>query len=115
MRRIRRIIHASDFSKASRAAFAKAVDLAKAYRAELLVLHVLSVVPPFLGEGYIAPQVWNDIEAVQTMFSEFFQGPLPVREHTFLGETHWRSEGGTTMEVKHHSIITNASSRPICT
>jgi nucleotide-binding universal stress UspA family protein len=61
--RIRRIIHASDFSKASRAAFAKAVDLAKAYRAELLVVHVLSVVPPFLGEGYVPPNVWEEIEA----------------------------------------------------
>jgi universal stress protein E len=61
--RIRRIIHATDFSHASRAAFSKAVDLAKTPRAELLVLHVLSGVPPFLGEGSIAPQMWNDIEA----------------------------------------------------
>jgi nucleotide-binding universal stress UspA family protein len=63
VRRIRRIIHASDFSRVSRAAFAKAVDLAKAYRAELLVVHVLSVVPPFLGEGYVPPRVWEEIEA----------------------------------------------------
>jgi nucleotide-binding universal stress UspA family protein len=61
--RIRRIIHASDFSKASRAAFGKAVNLAKAYRAELLVVHVLSVVPPFLGEGYVPPNVWEEVEA----------------------------------------------------
>jgi nucleotide-binding universal stress UspA family protein len=61
--RIRRIIHATDFSHASRAAFSKAVDLAKTPRAELLVLHVLSGVPPFLGEGSIVPQMWNDIEA----------------------------------------------------
>lgn len=63
MSRIRRIIRASEFSSASRAAFARAVDLAKTASAELPVLHVLSVVPPFLGGGSIAPQMWNDIEA----------------------------------------------------
>jgi nucleotide-binding universal stress UspA family protein len=59
--RIRRIVYASDFSRA-RPAFAKAVDLAKAYRAELFVLHVLSIVPPFVGEGYIAPRLWEELE-----------------------------------------------------
>jgi nucleotide-binding universal stress UspA family protein len=61
--RIRRIVYASDFSKASGPAFTKAIDLAKAYRAELLVLHVLSIVPPFVGEGYVAPRIWEEIEA----------------------------------------------------
>jgi len=61
--RIRRIVYASDFSKASRPAFVTAVELAKAHRGELLVLHVLSIVPPLLGEGYVSPQVWDEIEA----------------------------------------------------
>jgi nucleotide-binding universal stress UspA family protein len=61
--RIRRILYASDFSKASRNAFTKAVDLAKAQRAELLVLHVLSIAPPFVSEGYVPPKVWEEIEA----------------------------------------------------
>ena len=61
--RIRRIVYASDFSRASRPAFTKAVDLAKAYRAELLVLHVLSIVPPVVEDGYMAPRLWEEIEA----------------------------------------------------
>ena len=36
---IRRILHATDFSPASRAAFKKAVELAEQNRAELVLLH----------------------------------------------------------------------------
>ena len=63
VRRIRRIVYASDFSRASRPAFAKGVDLAKAYRAELLVLHVLGIVPPVVEDAYMAPRVWEELEA----------------------------------------------------
>jgi nucleotide-binding universal stress UspA family protein len=48
MARIRRVMVASDFSPASRAAFARAVELAKANRARLLVMHALTLVPPML-------------------------------------------------------------------
>jgi nucleotide-binding universal stress UspA family protein len=54
----RRILHPSDFSSASRAAFAKAVELAKANRAELTIVHVLSPVMPVPGDGYISPKVY---------------------------------------------------------
>jgi nucleotide-binding universal stress UspA family protein len=63
MKRIRRIVHASDFSQASRAAFAKAVDMAKANRAELALVHVITPVMPVVGESYISPKTWEDIEA----------------------------------------------------
>lgn len=61
MASIRRILHPSDFSKASGAAFTKAVELAKANRAELVLLHVLSPVP-MLGDGYVSPQVYEDLD-----------------------------------------------------
>jgi nucleotide-binding universal stress UspA family protein len=61
MSRIRRILHASDFSRASRAAFDLAVDLAKTNRAELLLAHVLTPVMPTV-DGAISPQTWTDIE-----------------------------------------------------
>jgi nucleotide-binding universal stress UspA family protein len=61
MKRIRRILHASDFSPASRPAFARAVDMAKRVGAELLVVHVLAPVVPLIGEGYVSPQTYNDI------------------------------------------------------
>jgi len=63
MSRIRRILHPSDFSRASGAAFSKAVDLAKTNRAELLLVHVLTTVIPMVGDGYISPKVYEDVEA----------------------------------------------------
>jgi nucleotide-binding universal stress UspA family protein len=60
---IRRILHPSDFSKASGAAFAKAVDLAKSNRAELVLLHVLAPpIPIMAGDGYISPHVYEDLD-----------------------------------------------------
>ena len=55
--RYRRILHASDFSPASRPAFAEALALATANRAELLIVHVVDVVIPPLEDTYVSPQV----------------------------------------------------------
>ena len=61
---IRRILHPSDFSRASGAAFKKAVEMAKAGRAELMVVHVVSpVVPMAAGEGYVSPKMYEEIAA----------------------------------------------------
>ncbi len=63
MARIGHILHPSDFSKASGAAFATAVDLAKSNRAELVVLHVLAPPMPLMaGDGYVSPQVYEDLD-----------------------------------------------------
>ena len=63
MARIRRILHPSDFSKASGAAFTKAVELAKANRADLVLLHVLAPPLPLMaGDGYVSPQVYEDLD-----------------------------------------------------
>ena len=63
MSRIRRILHPSDFSRASGAAFSKAVELAKTNNAELLVVHVLAPILPMLGDGYVSPKVHEDLVA----------------------------------------------------
>jgi nucleotide-binding universal stress UspA family protein len=63
MSRIRRILHATDFSAASKAAFRQAVELARANRAELTLVHVLSPVVPMAGDGYVSAQVYADLEA----------------------------------------------------
>jgi nucleotide-binding universal stress UspA family protein len=61
MARTRRILHPTDFSPASRAALAKAIELARAQKAELVICHVTSMVIPMMGEGYMPPQVYEDI------------------------------------------------------
>ena len=62
MARMRRVMMASDFSPASRAAFARAVELARANRATLLLMHAVTLPPPTLGGEYIPPQTWERIE-----------------------------------------------------
>jgi universal stress protein A len=63
MKRIRRIVHPSDFSRASAPAFTRAVDMAKANRAELLLIHVFTPGVPPLGQAYMRPSVFADLEA----------------------------------------------------
>ena len=63
MGRVRRILHPTDFSRASSAAFARAVRMAKAVRAQLLLVHVLAPRDPIAGEGYISPEFYDDLEA----------------------------------------------------
>ena len=62
MARIRRILHPSDFSKASGAAFTTAVELAKTNGAELVLLHVLAPrLALMAGEGYVSPKIYEDL------------------------------------------------------
>lgn len=63
MSRIRRILHPTDFSRASTPAFKRAVEMAKANRSELVVAHVLVPSMPIMGDGYISPQVYEDLDA----------------------------------------------------
>jgi nucleotide-binding universal stress UspA family protein len=63
MPRIRRILHATDFSRASTPALKRAVALSRANHARLLVLHVMT--PPALalpGEGYVSPALYESLE-----------------------------------------------------
>jgi universal stress protein A len=52
----RRILHPSDFSRASSPAFQVAVKMAKEYRARLLVAHVLPPIP-IVPDVYLATRV----------------------------------------------------------
>jgi len=70
MSRVRRILHPTDFSPASRAAFKRAVEMAKADRAQLLLVHVLAPPLPIAGEGYISPNVYEDLENSARKYGE---------------------------------------------
>jgi nucleotide-binding universal stress UspA family protein len=60
MRTFRRILHASDFSSASRGAFRKAVELAKAGRGSLLIVHVLPIMP-ITADAYVAATIYDEL------------------------------------------------------
>jgi nucleotide-binding universal stress UspA family protein len=70
MSRLRRILHPTDFSSASGAAFKRAVAMAKADKAQLILLHVLAPPVPIAGEGYIPPNVYEDLEASARKYAE---------------------------------------------
>jgi nucleotide-binding universal stress UspA family protein len=61
MRRIRRILFASDFSSASKPAFAKALEMARALRAELVLTHAFAMMLPVDGM-YMTAATWNAVE-----------------------------------------------------
>jgi nucleotide-binding universal stress UspA family protein len=66
---MKRILHPSDFSKASAAAFKKAIELAKATGATLELLHVMAPVVPVLGYGYVSPQTYDQLAASETRWA----------------------------------------------
>jgi nucleotide-binding universal stress UspA family protein len=79
MSRVRRILHPTDFSRASSAAFARAVQMAKTDRAQLLIVHVLAPPMPIAGEGYISPSVYEDLEASSRRYAQKRLGALQAK------------------------------------
>jgi nucleotide-binding universal stress UspA family protein len=62
MARIRRVLFATDFSRASVNALDTAVTLAKANRGSLTILHVIAPFTPIMPEHYIGTQTWEEID-----------------------------------------------------
>jgi nucleotide-binding universal stress UspA family protein len=61
--RFRRILHPTDFSSASAAAFRLALDLAKAERARLVLIHIVSEpAMAFAGDIPVPPAVYKNLE-----------------------------------------------------
>ncbi len=59
---MRRILFASDFSRASRKAFAAAVKTAKSSGASLAIVHVLAPFVPIAPDQYVGPETWEEID-----------------------------------------------------
>src|SRR6516164_8526835 len=61
---IRRILHPTDYSKASAPAFPKAIELAKELRGQLVLVHILSpVIVPVMGaEMYMPATTFSEID-----------------------------------------------------
>jgi nucleotide-binding universal stress UspA family protein len=59
----RRVLHATDFSKASGAAFTRALAEARQSRGELVLVHVIApIIPPGAGESYMSPGAWEAMD-----------------------------------------------------
>jgi nucleotide-binding universal stress UspA family protein len=107
MTRIRRVLHPSDFSRASRAAFAKALDMAKANKAELLVIHVLTPTMPLMADGYIEPKAWEAIErSTRAVAQKEMNKLLAVAKKARV-----RASGALLEGVPHEQIVRAAKAK----
>ncbi|HEY7540818.1 MAG TPA: universal stress protein [Methylomirabilota bacterium] len=103
----RRILHPSDFSSASGAAFKKAVEMAKAGRGELMLVHVISPVVPVAGEGYISPKTYEEIAASTRAWAQKQLGKLVAKAKT----AGVRAKGSVLEGSAHEQIARFARSR----
>ena len=104
---IRRILYPSDFSPASRAAFAKAIEMAKANRAELLILHVINPIMPVAGEGYVSPRMYEELAASTRVWARKRLNALISRAK----KAGVRAKGLLVEGVPHEQIIRAARSK----
>jgi nucleotide-binding universal stress UspA family protein len=90
---IRRILCPTDFSECSRTAVKHAMALARAYRSEIIALHVAPVLPrwdlPAIGESELAPA------PVQRMLEQFLSPALELGLATSVRV----AEGGAAHEI----------------
>jgi len=71
MRRFKQILIASDFSPTSKGALATAAMFAKAFRSELIMIHVIEpIVPPAIPAEILRPGVLDGIEADTRRWAE---------------------------------------------
>ncbi len=63
MKSLRRILYATDFSRASDAAFARAVAVARDNHAQLLIVHVLSLWSPFVRVRNLPSATYLELQA----------------------------------------------------
>ena len=54
----------------SAAAFKKALEMAKADRADLMIVNVISPIVPIPGVGYLSPKMYEDLRASATAWSQ---------------------------------------------
>jgi nucleotide-binding universal stress UspA family protein len=73
------ILHATDFSPASRSAFARAIELTKGTNGQLLVLHVLNPMVPVIGARPIEPPTYARLQQASRAWALKHLGRLTGR------------------------------------
>lgn len=106
---IRRVLHPSDFSKASGAAFKKAVEMAKADRAELMVVHVVNPIVPVVGEGYVSPKMYEDVAESTRAWAQKQLDKLLAKAK----QAGARAKGFVLEGVAHEQIVRFAKSKRV--
>ena len=77
--RAARVLHPTDFSSASAPAFARAIDTARADRAELTIAHVLPLIAPMTGDSYVSPKIYDEMDRANRAYAERRLAALAAR------------------------------------
>jgi nucleotide-binding universal stress UspA family protein len=78
----RRVLHPTDFSRASGAAFTRALAEAREHRGQLLIVHVLSPVIPMAGDAYVSPAVYDQMGKAARAWGQKQMNRLLARART---------------------------------
>ena len=98
---IRRVLHPTDFSRASGAAFTRALAEARVARASLLIVHVLAPVIPMAGEGYVSPSAYQQMAEAGRAWAQRQMNRLLARART----ARVRARGMLLEGVAHEQIV----------
>jgi nucleotide-binding universal stress UspA family protein len=97
---MRRVLFATDFSKASRKAFTTAVNTAKSSGAALSIVHVLAPFVPIGPDQYIGPDTWQEIDEQSRTWATKQLNGLAARAKTSGVRTKvFLAEGRPSQEV----------------
>ena len=98
----RRVLHPTDFSKASNAAFARSLAEARESRGQLVLVHVMSpVIPMGAGEGYISPSVYDQMSKSARAWAQKQMDRLLAKAKT----ARVRARGMLLEGVAHEQIV----------
>ncbi|HXH82802.1 MAG TPA: universal stress protein [Candidatus Tectomicrobia bacterium] len=103
----KRVLHPTDFSRASRAAFDLAVRSAREDRGQLTLVHVLSPVIPLAGDGYISPAVYDEMEKASRQWAQKKLDALLAQAR----KAGVKATGMLLDGVAHEQIVRTAKSR----
>ena len=98
---IRRVLHPTDFSRASGAAFSRALAEARASKASLVLVHVLAPVIPMAGEGYVSPSVYEQMSEASRAWAQRQMNRLLARARA----VRVRARGLLLEGVAHEQIV----------
>jgi nucleotide-binding universal stress UspA family protein len=99
----RRVLHPTDFSKASNAAFARSLAEAHENRSQLVLVHVMSPVMPMAGAGeaYLTPSMYDQMSKSARAWTQKQMDRLLARAKT----ARVRARGMLLEGVAHEQIV----------
>ncbi|HEY2918742.1 MAG TPA: universal stress protein [Candidatus Binatia bacterium] len=103
----RRILHATDFSKASARALNEAVNLAKQNRAELLIIHVIEPTSYVAGDEFGNAEIYTKLQDIAERDAKASMSKLLAR----LKRSNIKAQGFLLKGFAHDQIVKAAKSK----